>query len=175
MSADPALAGRHDGEVAGAAATQVLQQPARIIETLHRLRLHRDLLTARTLGAAGTGATIILAVDAERGIDFDALHPPPRPAPAAGDSLSIRGNVDGSELRFQCRVAGTVTVDGRPALRTALPDQIAVLERRAAHRLRLPWQGELAPTAVLGSAAAHRHLTARRRGTCPPWRCTDGR
>lgn len=157
MNADSAEAGRHDGKVAeteGTSAWQALRQPARIIETLHRLRLHRDLLTARPRGSASIGATIILAVDAERGIDFDALHPAPQPAPTPGDGLSIRGSVDGSELRFQCRVIGPVSVDGRPALRTALPEQIAVLERRAAFRLRLPSQGELAPTAVVGPLGA---------------------
>jgi c-di-GMP-binding flagellar brake protein YcgR len=153
MSAESAGAVRHAAAAPGnvdASAWQALRQPARIIETLHRLRLHRDLLTARALGSTGTAATIILAVDAEHGIDFDALHPAPQPFPKAGDSLMLRGNVDGSDLRFQCGVVGPVTVDGRPALRTALPEQIAVLERRAAFRLRLPSHGEFAPATVLG-------------------------
>jgi c-di-GMP-binding flagellar brake protein YcgR len=156
MNAGTAAAGRDDGasaEGAEAQGMQLLQQPARIIETLHRLRLHRDLLTVRPLGAMTVSATIVLAVDAAHGIDFDALHPPPQPPVTTGDLLSIRGNVDGSELRFQCRVSGPVSVGGRPALRTDLPDQITVLERRAAHRVRLPLQDDLAQTSVLNAGA----------------------
>lgn len=140
-----------DEEPSDQPAPQRLSRPERILETLHRLRLHRDLLNLRRYGSPGIHASIVLAVDAQTGVDFDEPNPPL--CLAHGDLLSVRGRIDGSDLRFACPVVGAVVVDGRAALRTALPGQITLLERRAAYRVRLPADAGIAAATLDGNGA----------------------
>ncbi|MGB1562416.1 MAG: flagellar brake protein [Sinimarinibacterium flocculans] len=114
----------------------LLSQRERILDLLHRLRLHHELLSLRRHGSLGAHASIVLAVDPASGIDFDDPHPALHAA--VGDVLSVRGRIDGSDLRFVCPVVGPSRIGGRPALRTELPTEMAMLERRAAYRVRLP-------------------------------------
>jgi hypothetical protein len=118
------------------ATPQLLVRREQILDALHRLRLHHEQLQLRRHGSLGSHVSIVLAVDPSSGIDLD----PPHPALTAsvGDVLSIRARIDGSDLRFATPVVGPSLVGGRRALRVELPSEIALLERRAAYRVRLP-------------------------------------
>lgn len=127
----------------------LLRAPARIGALLHRLRLHHSLLSVRAGGSQRWHASIVIAVDGtQRTLDLDALHPAPPHEPTAGSQLTVRGRVDGGDLRFRCRVLGASVAENAAALRVAFPDEIFVLERRAAFRLNLPEQFNLAPSHV---------------------------
>lgn len=127
----------------------LLRNPERIAALLHRLRLHRSLLSLRFEGSERWHASMVVAIDAARGrFHLDAPASAPTPAPQPGARISVRGRVDGGDLRFRCRYAGTVLIDGIEALEAQAPDEIFVLERRTAFRLNLPPQLGLPPSAI---------------------------
>ncbi|MFP5307315.1 MAG: flagellar brake protein [Gammaproteobacteria bacterium] len=145
MTGDAAPVGAGPEDLRGV----LLRSRARIDALLHRLRLQHALLSVRPHASPRWHLSMVVGVDgAHDRLDLDALHPPPQPAVETGTLLHVRGRVDGGELRFECSSLGASVVDGRPALRTTTPDEVFVLERRSAFRLRLPEQMSLPPSAV---------------------------
>lgn len=137
----------------------LLRSRARIDALLHRLRLQHALLSLRPHASPRWHLSMVVGVDgAHDRLDLDALHPPPQPAVEPGTLLYVRGRVDGGELRFDCNSLGTSLVDGRLALRVTTPDEVFVLERRSAFRLRLPEHMSLPPSAI---GREHAELPAR--------------
>lgn len=132
-------------------APQLLSRREHILDVLHRLRLHHELLNLRRHGSHRIHASIVLAVDPATGIDFDDPHP--ALSAIVGDVLSVRGRIDGTDLRFAAPVVGPSLVGGRPALRVELPTEIALLERRAAYRVRLPADAGIPASTLDGSHA----------------------
>ncbi|MFA5942017.1 MAG: flagellar regulator YcgR PilZN domain-containing protein [Sinimarinibacterium sp.] len=127
----------------------LLRSSAGIESLLHRLRLHRSLLSVRAEGSQRWHTSMVVAVDPQsRQFDLDALHPAPRQDLAAGTHLLVRGRVEGGDLRFRCNVVGTTTANSEAPLKAALPDEIFVFERRGAFRLSLPTFLNLPPSRV---------------------------
>ncbi len=117
----------------------LLRGPEQIHGLLHRLRLNRCLLSIRPYGSDRAYSSIVLAINVPRGaMDIDALHPAPPEAVPAQTSLSVRSCLDGGDLRFRAHSLASVMHEGAPALRVALPEDVFVLERRAAYRVRVP-------------------------------------
>ncbi|MES0874115.1 flagellar brake protein [Sinimarinibacterium thermocellulolyticum] len=134
MNANPATTANKEAATREPAPL-LLHGRERILAVLHRLRVTREPLSLRRHGGFGAHASIVLAVNPATGLDLDA--PQPALAVSSGDVLSVRGRVDGGDLRFTCPVLGAAAVGGHPALRVELPTEIALFERRAAHRVRL--------------------------------------
>lgn len=127
----------------------LLRSSAGIESLLHRLRLHRSLLSVRVEGAQRWHSTMVVAVDPQKDrLDLDALHPAPRHDLAAGTQLLVRGRVDSGDLRFRCKVVGNAKVNDEPTLKTTLPEEIFVFERRGAFRLNLPAFLNLPPSRI---------------------------
>lgn len=127
----------------------LLRSTAGIESLLHRLRLHRSLLSVRAEGSQRWHTSMVVAVDPQaRKFDLDELHPAPRQPLRAGTALLVRGRVDGGDLRFRCSVVGNARVGDAPTLRAALPEEIFVFERRGAFRLNLPAFLNLSPSRV---------------------------
>lgn len=135
----------------------LLRSPRRIEALLHRLRLHRSLLSVRVEGSDQWHASMVVAVDApRRRFHLDALNPPPAQPLAAGTRIAVRGRVDGGDLRFKCRYAGASIIEAEPAIEAELPEDVFVLERRAAYRLNLPPHLQLPPSAIGRERPEHR-------------------
>lgn len=135
----------------------LLRSPRRIEALLHRLRLNRSLLSVRLEGSDQWHASMVVAVAAaQRRLSLDALNPSPSSIPVAGTRIAVRGRVDGGDLRFKCRYAGESIVEAEPAIDAELPEEIFVLERRAAYRLSLPQHLQLPPSAIGRAQPDHR-------------------
>ncbi|SFF55364.1 c-di-GMP-binding flagellar brake protein YcgR, contains PilZNR and PilZ domains [Fontimonas thermophila] len=127
----------------------LLRNPARIVGLLHRLRLHRSLLSIRFEGRADWHTSMIVAVDAAHGrLHLDAPASTPMPMPPPGTRIAVRGRLDGGDLRFGCRYTGTILIEGIESLAAAIPEEVFVLERRTAFRLNLPPRLGLPPSAI---------------------------
>lgn len=134
---------------------RLVRAPSRIEAILNQLRRQRALLSVRVGGTADWRTSMVLAVDGmQQTLLLDPPHPPP-PQPPSGALLSIRGRVDGSDLRFSCRASAPVDADGTAALLAEFPDHVLVLERRAAFRLNLPEFLRLPPSRVGHEHAEH--------------------
>lgn len=107
--------------------------------TLRRLCHAHALLSVRRSGHERQHLSVVLAVDAARGVVLiDALQPDPRPAVQTGETLRLRARLEGAEAIFSTTVAGNETWGGAAAIALHLPDSLRLRERRRAHRIAIP-------------------------------------
>jgi c-di-GMP-binding flagellar brake protein YcgR len=129
----------NDGDNASDQEFEVVNDPVKIHRYLERMQSRHLLLQTKVPTVNGYFNSVILEIDPDRGwLTLDELHPAPgHEKLLAQRRLTVFGECDGVDLRFDCNLVEIGSQKNIYFYRVSFPASLKYFQKRSAYRVRV--------------------------------------